>query len=91
MEWYYIASIILISIILLISLLSYILFLFTFYSKKKKNKDFKLPPGKIYIPFKDRIIDSMKYTESLGSKDFYITSFDGLKLHGKYYECKVHL
>lgn len=90
MEWYYIVFIIIITIIILFFSLTYFCFILTFHVNRKKEKkqdEFKLPPGNVYLPFKETIINAMKDAKKRESKDFYTTSFDGLKLHGKYYEC----
>ncbi len=76
---------------LLFLLITYICYLLAFYvSDKTKEKDasdtYALPKGKIYEPFKDQMIEGMKKMRSIPHKDIYIESFDGLKLHGQYYE-----
>jgi len=89
MEWYYIVLIILVLLIILILSLSYLCFRLTFYvNKKKKKEEYELPPGKVYLQYKDQIIGAIKEARKLPHKDFYIQSFDGLLLHGKYYECQ---
>lgn len=70
-------------------LTTYVCFFITFYVKRKKydeNEDFKLPPGKIYLPFKDKMFKWMKETREMSHTEYKITSFDGLTLYGKYYE-----
>ena len=62
----------------------------TFHVKDKDKvykEEFPLPDFKEYIPFHDELLRGMKYAKSLDSTDHYIKSFDGLKLHGKYYKC----
>lgn len=89
MEWYYILLIFILVIILLIFSLSYLCFKITFYSnRKKKKEDFELPPGKLYLQYKDQIIGAIKEARKIPHKDFYIESYDGLKLHARYYECQ---
>lgn len=89
MEWYYILLIFILVIILLIFSLSYLCFKITFYSnRKKKKEDFELPPGKLYLQYKDQIIRAIKEARKIPHKDFYIESYDGLKLHARYYECQ---
>lgn len=82
--------IILISLTLLFFIITYICFYMTFYVTKKQKtpKKYSLPPGKEYLPFKDTMINFMKETETLPFTPCEITSFDGLKLKGKYYEYK---
>lgn len=88
MDWYYILLIILLAIILIVLLSSYICFRITFYVNRKKDsyKEFDIPPGDIYEPYRETMINWMKEAKKLNHQDIYIKSFDGLKLHAKYYE-----
>ena len=91
MEWYYILLIVIGSIILLntllIFLISYICFRMTFYvSHKKKIDEDELPFGDDYDAYKDKILNNLKMAKELPHKDYYITSYDGLKLHAMYFE-----
>ncbi len=68
---------------------SYICYIFTFYAvRKKQTEEFSLPPGKIYEPYRDIMVSWMKEVRAMPFEQFSITSFDGLKLYGKYYEYK---
>ncbi len=49
---------------------------------------FDLPHGTVYEPFYDQMIEWMKETRNLPHRDYSITSFDGLKLWGTFYEYK---
>lgn len=72
--------------------ITYICFYITFYvpnKAKKPKKEFDLPPGDEYIPFYDTMINWMKEVRAFTYKDLYTTSFDGLKLHARYYEYKA--
>ena len=73
-------------------LISFVCYKMAFFSQRKqksaKSEEYPLPKGDIYKPYHSRMIDWMKETRSLPHKDFTITSFDNLKLHGRYYECK---
>lgn len=89
MEWYYILLIALFIISLLFFGITYICYLITFYVNRKKEKlkdEFELPPGEVYLQFKEVITNAMKNAQKMECQNFYITSFDGLKLHAKYYE-----
>lgn len=88
MEWYYIVLIVIVSIIsLLIGLVIYCYFM-TFHNKKIKSKDeFYIPPGEMFEKYKDQMIEGMKIYRNAQCKEFNIVSHDGLKLHGKYFEC----
>ena len=48
--------------------------------------DYSIPEGEIYEVFREQMVQWMKEVRAMPHEDFYITSFDGLKLHGKYYE-----
>ena len=70
-------------------LLSYICFRMAFYVKEKTvvgPDEYPIPPGEEYEPFRDEMIGWMKKTNAMAKEEVWITSFDGLKLYGKYYE-----
>lgn len=74
-------------IIFLVLLVSFICFMVAFYVGKEKVKDeFAIPPGKIYEPYREIMVNWMKEARAMPSKEVSITSFDGLTLYGKYYE-----
>lgn len=76
-------------LILFILLLSFILFLVVFYVPPRKVREpdyIELPPGKIYEPFYDQMRQWIITARNTPHEDVSITSFDGLKLCGKYYE-----
>lgn len=78
-------------IAILVLALSYLCFYLAFYASRKneKNKEeFEIPKGKIYEPYREKMIGWMKEMRSFSHKDISIKSFDGLKLCGKYYEYK---
>lgn len=71
-------------------LIAYICFRMAFFVSKKQRTEsaaMPLPPGEIYEPYHAQMrawseeVGAMAYEELTG------TSFDGLKLRGKYYEC----
>ena len=73
----------------LVFLLAYICFLRVFKAPKKKilgKDEYDLPPGEVYVPFYDEIISSTKEIREMPHEDLEITSHDGLKLRGRYYE-----
>ncbi len=76
------------TVVLLVLLTSFICFRLAFYAKKDKQSDeeFSLPPGKIYEPFRDTMLGWMREVRETSHEDVSIVSFDGLTLHGKYYE-----
>lgn len=83
--------IILFAIIALFFLITYICFYLTFYVSNKKKipkEKYSLPPGEIYLPHKETMLNFMKETEKIPYKECHIKSFDGLTLYGNYYEYK---
>ena len=77
---------ILIAVMLLIS---FLLFLAIFYVPPRKVQDSQkidYPPGKIYEPFYDSMKKWILATRATPHEDVTITSFDGLRLCGRYYE-----
>ena len=72
-----------------ILLISYACFRMAFYVPKKEivaPDDYNIPPGEIYEPFRDIMVQWMKESRQLPSESVSIRSFDGLTLYGKYYE-----
>ncbi len=89
MPWYGIALIITACIVALFLLATYVCFYITFYvseRRRKQDKEFDIPPGKIYEPYRDTMISWMQQMRNTPHRCVSITSFDGLKLCGKYYE-----
>ena len=89
MEFWIIFGII-IGITLIVLLISYICFRMAFYAPRKESlnkEEFKLPDGEIYEKHRDLMIGWMKEVREIPYEEIEITSFDGLKLYGKYYEC----
>ena len=88
MEWYFIVLIVIAILILLLFITMRICYNICFYINRKKDlppDDFDSLPGDIYKPYKEKMIKWMEETKALDSKEYTITSFDGLKLYGKYY------
>lgn len=80
---------ILLGVAALVLLISYICFRMAFYVKEKEiigPNDFPIPDGKIYEPYREQMVAWMKEVRALPHREFTITSHDGLKLYGKYYE-----
>jgi len=74
-------------IVFLTLLISFVCFLMAFYAPKQKTKEeFEIPPGKIYEPYRQTMVNWMKEARTMATKEVCITSFDGLDLYGKYYE-----
>ena len=66
----------------------YICFRITFYNsnKDKTPKRYQMPPGKVYLPYYDKLLSWMKAEENAKSERVTVTSYDGLTLTGTYYE-----
>lgn len=85
---YYILGVLLV-IAVLILIISYVCFRMAFYAPRKKvidAEEFKLLDGEIYKKYEKEMIGFIKEVRKMPSEDVEITSFDGLKLYGKYYE-----
>lgn len=48
--------------------------------------EFPIPDGEIYAPYRDTMVTWMKQVREMEPEAVSIVSFDGLTLHGKYYE-----
>ncbi|MBQ3527105.1 MAG: hypothetical protein IJA52_00920 [Clostridia bacterium] len=88
---YIIAAGILLFIILLVLITSLICFFRVFYSPERKilgDDEYDIPEGEIYEVYRDKMVRWIKEVRAMPHEDVSITSFDGLTLRGKYYECK---
>ncbi len=84
-----ITSILLALAVIFVFLIPYVCFKMAFYVRNKDKKlkeEYDMPPGKIYKPYHSQMKIWMQKMRNIKSEDVYITSFDGLKLHAKYYE-----
>ena len=91
MQWLWIAIGTLFGIELIILLISLICFYKVFYSPKRKEPgpdEYEIPVGDIYEVYREEMIDWIKMTREMPHEDVAITSFDGLCLRGRYYECR---
>ena len=87
MELVYISLIILAIVIALVLLTALMCFMMAFYSSNKPtDEEFPLPPGEIYLPYRETMVNWMKESRALPYETMSITSFDGLTLRGRYYE-----
>lgn len=85
---YWLIPLITVGVLIILGLsVSLVCFFTVFYSKgKPSSEEYPLPKGKIYEEFYPQMIEWMKEFRSLPHEDIVITSHDGLKLHGKYFE-----
>ncbi len=70
--------------------ISYVCYRIVFYVSKKQKKEVKeslVPKGKIYEPYHEQMMKWIQEARQMPQEEFTITSFDGLKLYGRYYEC----
>lgn len=85
------SNIILAAVILTAAVLlfSFVCFLIVFSVPRLKKPDpnaLPVPNGKVYRPYHEMMKDWIKDARSRPHEDFYITAFDGTRLHAKYYE-----
>lgn len=75
-------------LIFLVFLTSYICYRIAFHVPRKKEiaGEIRVPEGEIYEVFRDSMINWIRQARALPHEDVCITSFDGLKLWGTYYE-----
>ena len=69
--------------------ISYICYRIVFYAAPTQPlgpEEFDLPQGRLYEPHRETMIGWMKEVRKLPREDVTITSFDGLKLTGSYYQ-----
>lgn len=70
--------------------IAYVCYLMAFHVRKDQPaeaEEYPIPAGKIYEPFREQMVQWMKEVRAMPYEAVSVTSFDGLQLHGKYYEC----
>ena len=70
-------------------LIAYVCYRIAFYAPPRKplREDIiEIPEGEIYEAYRDKMENWVREIRALPHEDFEITSFDGLKLHGTFYE-----
>ncbi len=78
-----------ISLLLIVTVISYLCFRVAFYTDRKEvYEEYSIPDGKIYEPYRDIMIKWMKEIKGSEKEIFTIKSFDGLNLTARYYECE---
>lgn len=80
---------ILLCIAVLVLLIAYICYRIVFYAAPTTPlgpNEYDIPPGKIYEPHREQMRLWMQQMRALPHEQMSVTSFDGLKLTGKYYE-----
>ncbi len=89
MIWLWILAGVLGLFLLLIAVASFVCFRMAFYFSKKDKiptEEYPIPPGKNYEPFRELMTGWIKEVRAMKHEEICITSFDHLKLYGKYYE-----
>ena len=78
------------AVVLVLTLLTaYICFRMAFLTRRKVQEEgeFDIPVGRIYAPYRDKVIQWVQEVRALPRQEYAITSHDGLKLYARYYEC----
>lgn len=76
-------------LVLLFFVICYICFYMAFYQprgRKNVGAGAILPPGELYAPFRECTRRWAEEVRAMDCKEFFITSFDGLRLRARYYE-----
>ena len=90
MEWWMILLISVLGVLLLCALTALICYFKVFYSGKRRvlsPDEYEIPEGEIYEVHREQIIEWVKLSRTYPHEDVEITSHDGLRLRGRYYEC----
>lgn len=85
--WIFLGIVIFLVIAALI--ISYVCFRMAFYASRKRlpaEDVLDLPDGKIYLPYLDYMAQCAREVRAMPCREFWVTSFDGLKLYGRYFE-----
>lgn len=74
--------------VVLCLVISYLCYRIAFYVQRIAidPDEIRVPEGAIYEVFHDSMVGWIRDVRALPHEDVYITSFDGLRLHGKFYE-----
>ena len=90
MKILYTLLILAIIIVLLTLLTSYICFRMAFYVPKDRPSSdnvLDLPHGEIYEPYREYMESCAAKVRAMPHEELWITSFDGLRLYGRFFEC----
>ena len=67
--------------------ITYLCYRMAFYADRSlPQEEYPLPDGELYEPYREKMINWIKETRQMPHEDVEITSFDGLKLRGRYFE-----
>ena len=76
------------AVVLAVLVIAYICFRIAFYAPRGKAPGdiTELPHGEIYEPYRELMAGWVREIRAMPHEDFTITSFDGLTLHGRFFE-----
>lgn len=77
------------ALFLIVMAILYVCFRMAFLVTQKQRdsvKEFDIPDGEIYEPHRDRMVQWIKEVRAMPHEDVSVTSFDGITLHGRYFE-----
>ena len=82
-----VVGIIAVVVVAVLLLMTYWCYRMAFYADRSiPQEEYPLPQGEIYEPYREKMIQWIKETRQMPHEDVEITSFDGLKLRGRYFE-----
>lgn len=90
MQWLWICLGIFSVVVFAVLLTSLICFFRVFYSPKRKilrDDEYDIPLGDIYEVHREAMVNWIRMSRTMPHEEFSVTSFDGLTLRGRYYEC----
>ena len=74
-------------ILAILLLITYWCYRMAFYADRSiPQEEYPLPKGEAYEPYRDKMVQWIKETRQMPHEDVEITSFDGLKLRGRFFE-----
>ena len=84
--WFLWLTVVILFLVLLTAWICYRMAFFAVKEKRPAQDEYPIPPGKIYEPYRDTMVQWMKEVRAMAPQTLSITSHDGLKLWGSYYE-----
>ncbi len=88
MKILYVSLFVFAAIVTLIFAAAFVCYLLAFYSpgrRAESKEEYPIPNGEAYRPYREQMIDWIKKMRIQPCEEIETTSFDGLKLRGKYY------
>ena len=84
--WFLWLTVVILFLVLLTAWICYRMAFFAVKEKRPSQDEYPIPPGKIYEPYRDTMVQWMKEVRAMVPQTVSIISHDGLKLWGSYYE-----